>query len=170
MSITRKFGDAVVGAVERDVIDEYESSMVHKSSTVLVSAMGMGVYALGAILAWTIPGNHSALSILVLLPLILGLFASDGWLKFHHVRQEARLESRFNIRYLSALLALALVQLAGIGYNIGGGMNTFAWGMLGDGVIGAAAGLLMAGKAMDFWHAEDVRRRDAQLDAEENLA
>ena len=86
------------------------------------------------------------------------------------MRQEARFESRFNIRYLSALLALALVQLAGIGYNIGGGVNTFAWGMLGGGVIGAAAGLLMAGKAMDFWHAEDVRRRDAQLDAEENLA
>ncbi|SDM10806.1 hypothetical protein SAMN04488535_1945 [Corynebacterium mycetoides] len=165
MSLTQKFGDFATGAVERAATDEYESSMVHKSNTVLVGAMGGGLFLLGAVLAWAIPGIHSALSILIIVPLLLGLGAAEGWLKHYHVRQKAQP----NVAFLSTLLVLAMVQIAGIGYNVGGGMNAFAWSMLGGGVIGAAVGLFAAGTAMDSRHASDLRRREEQLDAEERL-
>ena len=163
MSIFTTIGDNVLSKVTGHVGDEYQESMVHKSQTVAFSMVPTFSFLAGAILAWTIPGQRSWLSFLVFLPVIVPELIGSGWLKDHAPRPKGNFKGYLGLTLLN--LALALVMVAGIAFNVGDGQ----WSLITGAIFGGVVALIFAPRIMARRNAQDEERLNAQADVQEDL-
>lgn len=160
MSLVKKFGDYTVNLVPQYVDGEYEESIEHKSNTVLVNSLPFTIYLVGAILAWAIPGPRSLLSLLVLIPLMVGSMVGNGWMKHYAPRPKPVIPAPLII----GMLIPVVIMFAGISYNIADGMNAFSWSAVFGAVIGGPLGLWAAMWSMKTQRKQDIDRFEAELE------
>lgn len=163
MSISTAIGDNVLSKVTGHVGDEYQESMVHKSQTVAFSVVPIFAFLAGAILAWAIPGQRSWLSLLVFLPVVVPELIASGWLKAHAPRPKGNFKGYRGLAILN--LALALVMVAGIAFNVEDGQ----WSLITGAIVGGVVALIFAPRIAAKRNAQDEARLNAQADLQENL-
>lgn len=160
MSISTAIGDSILSKVEGNVVDEYQESMVHKSSTVALSLVPVFAYLLGAILAWAIPGPRAYLSILVMLPIVGPELIGSNWLKAHAPRPG------FNRKQLHwtqgvVTMVLAFIMIAGMAYNAADG----EWEpLILGGIVGAVAAIIFLPFSLNRRKKKDEERLNAQYE------
>ena len=65
------YNDATLHYFDASVDDEYERTMLHRSSTVSMYLMIWFTFTIGAVLAWVLPGLLSLWSVVMFLPPLL---------------------------------------------------------------------------------------------------
>ena len=99
--------------IERASQDEFERHIFLKSYAVAYTSANFLQLVIAAILAWVLPGKLSFLSLLVLVPLLVGSTVASAWLRNHVARPQARRSWTAMIVYFIPMI----VMLAGIAYN-----------------------------------------------------
>lgn len=163
MSIFTTIGDGVLSKVTGYVGDEYQESMVHKSQTVAFSMVPPFAFLAGAILAWALPGQYSWLSFLVFLPVAGPELISSGWLKAHAPRPKGNFKGYLGLTLVN--LALALVMVSGIAFNMGDGQ----WSLIIGAIVGGAMALVFTPRILARRNAQDEKRLNAQAAMQEDL-
>lgn len=128
---------SVIERYDASVDDEYERSILHRSSTVAVRVSYLSALLLMAVLAWVLPGAHSLWAIALFLPLGFGEFISRRWMSRQVARPRPVSPSPFETTLLLAMTAIALV---GTGHN----REMLTPGFVSGGLIGIIFGAVLA--------------------------
>lgn len=169
MSLIKKFGDHYVALVEDNADDEYQASIEHKSNTVAVNAMYFGVLVSMALLAWALPAELSAFS---LLPCVAIAFVAvkSLWMRHYAPRPRGIVDKRS----LGAATLFLLLIVAGWVFHIAtdpSAADHNAWGSLGGSLVGAlfgvTAAVIFAPRYLNRLRKNDEKRLNRELDAED---
>lgn len=112
-TLVKRFGDYHVNLVREYVDDEYQEHIENRSNTVVVNTLPYTLYGMGAILAWSIPGSRALLSLLVFVPLLVGIYLGNGWMKNYAPRPKPIVPKWM----LIIVIPLVTTQGLGIVYN-----------------------------------------------------
>lgn len=166
-ALIKRFGDFHTELVKEYVDDEYQEKIENQSNTVFVSTLPYTLYSMGAVLAWTIPGVRSLLSLLVFFPLLIGIAFGQGWSKHYAPRPKPIILSGT----LAIVVVLELIQGVGILYNVvlrqTSNFELFPLligGAIAGGLLGAFIGGTDAVKKMNRVRASDTAHLEAELE------
>lgn len=166
-TLIKRFGDTHTHLVKEYVDDEYQEKIENQANTVFVNTLPFTLYSIGAILAWSIPGFRSLLSLLVFLPLLIGIAFSQGWEKHYAPRPKPVILPRT----VAAIIFLAIVQGLGIIYNVilihESDIKLTAFiigGVIAGGFIGGGLGGFSATRKMKKDRAGDIERLENDLE------
>lgn len=162
----KRFGDYQVEAIEVFSDDEFQSKIEYQANTVALNTMPYSLYIVGAVLAWCIPGVRSLLSLLVFIPLLLGISWGHRWMKYYAPRPRPAIL----MRSLIPQLLLGLVQALGIAYQMSSQMGkedsvlNLVFGSTAGLTIGAIAGLWLMRSRMVRKRQADQHRLESELE------
>lgn len=166
-ALIKRFGDYHVSLVREYVDDEYQEKIENQSNTIVVNTLPYTLYGIGAVLAWAIPGSRSLLSLLVFLPLAVGIVFGNGWMKHYAPRPKPVVPKWM----LAIVIPLVILQGLGIVYNVialgNEDWNLFVIvcvGTVGGGIIGGLAGATGTVSKMQKNRASDIKRLEADLE------
>ncbi|WP_239181117.1 transcriptional regulator [Corynebacterium singulare] len=146
--------------IERASQDEFERHIFLKSYAVAYTSANFLQLVIAAILAWVLPGKLSFLSLLVLVPLLVGSTVASAWLRNHVARPQARRSWTAMIVYFIPMI----VMLAGIAYNAyppaDGSRATYLIGAL----VGSGTALILTPFLLRRQNRRDQARLDAKLE------
>lgn len=162
----KRYGDSIVNYVDDLATDEFESAMYHKASSVGLYTSLVIVAAVGALLAWVIPGQHALWSAFVLLIPALGDAISTQWMRNYVARPVIRFAD-IPRSILLTYFALCVIWLIGLIVTGGfGPAEEFDQSGAAGAAVGAVVGLVTA-VSTTGWITKRKRDRDQErLNAE----
>lgn len=155
------YNDATLHYFDASVDDEYERSMLHRSSTISMYLMIWFTFTVGAVLAWVLPGLLSLWSVVVFLPPLLANLLGEHWLKQHTPRPNYPELPR---RDWAIGIPIAAIWMAGVTYNAFDTTVIAIVAMVAGGILGGflASRSIMKHNARN--RQKDTERLNAELD------
>lgn len=157
--------DSIIARTESFYSDEFEKAQMHKSSTVGYYWMTYSSIALMPVLAWCLEGNGMWFSLLIFLPIFLGIVVSNDWLgktvPFPKITSARMWPGEWvflvvvNVAWLAAFVVKADLGISGAS----GGLVGFICGMAACAVLFP----FFSGRQRK----RDLKRLNEQLEAEE---
>ena len=155
------YNDATLHYFDASVDDEYERTMLHRSSTVSMYLMIWFNFTVGAVLAWVLPGVLSLWSALLFLPPLLSNLIGEHWLKRHTPRPNYPGLPR---RDWAIGIPVLLIWMAGIAHNAFDGITGPTWAMIAGGILGGILAHWATTKHNARNRRKDTERLNDQLD------
>lgn len=118
------YADFSIKRYERLVDDEFERSILHKSSTVALAYNDWLSLGSAVVLAWILPGHYSVAGLIAIIPITLSRFIGVQWLRRSIPRPRYLAPSK---REFVLLLVCFAAMTVGVFQNIGWPKDPFSF-------------------------------------------
>ena len=155
------FANTVIETINQKTEDEYQAAIVHQANSISQAATTLISLWVAAIVAWILPGRYSYISLLVIVPLLLGFIIGTRWMR-NHIPVPVNL--RMGKLEMFSIAASGILWVAGMWYSISVAEPTNQhWGIIGGAVLGFVVALIAIPISMRNQRRRDINRLDAQL-------
>lgn len=154
------FTDTLLDRMESTVDDEYQATVLHRSSSISWYAVVYLTMALSAALAWLVPTDRSWIALLPFAPILIASLIGLSWMK----RQVPRPRyMRFTPAEWGLIFLILCIMLGGMYYNDPDANLATATGFVVGGIIGGVVAMVSTKLSTKHGRKRDEDRLDGEL-------
>ncbi|MDO5076484.1 hypothetical protein [Corynebacterium sp.] len=155
------FANSVIETINQKTEDEYQAAIVHQANSITQAATTLISFWVAAIVAWVLPSRYSYISLLMIVPILLGSIIGTRWLR-NHIPVPVNL--RLSKLEMLSVGASGILWVAGMWYSVSVAEPASShWGIIGGAIVGFVFALIAVPISMRNQRRRDIKRLDAQL-------